>query len=62
VAAGARVDEGADPVRPTEPNGVDRTDRAAEGDGRPLLRIIQEFEKFGTDRRLVYADAIEVDR
>ena len=24
--------------------------------------IIQEFEKFGTDRRLVYADAIEVDR
>ena len=24
--------------------------------------VIQEFEKFGTDRRLVYADAIEVDR
>jgi hypothetical protein len=24
--------------------------------------VIHEFEKFGTDRRLVYADAIEVDR
>jgi len=24
--------------------------------------VIQEFEKFGTHRRLVYADAIEVDR
>lgn len=35
-------------------------DRIAYG-GR-LRVVIQEFEKFGADRRLVYADTIDVDR
>lgn len=35
-------------------------DRIAYG-GRFRV-VIQEFEKFGADRRLVYADTIDVDR